>query len=129
MTYPIVAFVVYLLTGVALTALFMFVYEQVTPYREFAEIKAGNVSAAITLGGAIIGFTFPLISAIYFTHSIVEMAKWAVITGVVQLAVFLVMQRAFGFGDCVRKNNVAGATLLAFTSISVGLINAASISY
>lgn len=123
-------FLSYMGTAVVLLAAFMFIYEKVTPYREFREIKDNNnIAAAISFGAAIIGFTFPLISAIFYTHSLVEMAKWAAVTGVVQLVLFLVMHRFTGCGNCIRENKVAPAVLLAFMSIAVGMLNAICISY
>ena len=125
----IVNFILYFVASLGLMAVFMVAYEKFTPYKEWEEIKKGNAAAAIAFGGAILGFVFPLASAIFFTHSLLEMVKWALIVGVVQLAVFEVIHRIHGFGDCVKDGRVAGATFLAFCSIAVGIINAVSISY
>ena len=125
----IFAFVAYLATALALMGAFVFIYEKVTPYREFQEIKNGNIAAAIALTGAILGFTFPLISTIFFTHSLLEMAYWSVITGAVQLILFIVMHRFNGCGNCIAEQKVAPAILLAGTSIAVGMLNAICISY
>ena len=122
-------FASYLGTSVALLSVFMFVYSHSTPYREFAEIKRGNLAAAFAFSGAILGFTFPLMSAIFFTHSLLEMIKWASVTGIVQMAVFQVLHRTTGCGDCIGKEKVAPALLLAVLSVAVGLLNAVCISY
>lgn len=103
----------------------MLIYTWLTPYNEFAEIKNNNV-AAITFGGAILGFTLPLASSIFFTHSILEMMLWSAITLIVQMAVFLTLRR---FVPDIKEGHVAPAILLAFMSISVGLLNAVCISY
>jgi len=126
---PFFNFILYFFTGLVLLGVFTYMYEKVTPYREFELIKEGNVAAAIALGGAMLGFVIPLCSVIYFTHSLVEMIKWAIVVGVVQLITFEVIHRLHGFGDCVKEGRVAGAVFLAFSSISVGLLNALSISY
>ncbi len=119
-------FVVYLATAIALLAAFLAIYVNVTPYREFALIGQGNVAAAITLAGATLGFTFPLVASIYYTQSLGEMAVWAAITCVVQLAVFLVMRR---YAKRIEEGNVAPAVFIASLSIAVGLLNAVSISH
>lgn len=120
------SFFSYLLTAAALLGAFVFLYELFTPYREFKLIKENNAAAAVTLAGAMLGFTFPLISSIYYTQSLTEMALWAAITGCVQLAVFTVMRR---WAADIEKGRVAPAILLASASIAVGLLNAVCISH
>lgn len=126
---PFINFILYFFTGLLLLGIFTYVYEKVTPYREFDLIKEGNVAAAIALGGAMLGFVIPLCSAVFFTHSLFEMVKWGIVVGIVQLVTFEVIHRLHGFGDCVKEGRVAGAIFLAFSSISVGMLNAFSISY
>lgn len=125
----IVNFLIYLATSIALLSVFMFIYEKSTPYREFQEIRAGNIAAAIAFSGAILGFIFPLLAAIYYTHNVIEMAKWAAITGVVQLILFQVINRITQCSDCISEQRVAPSILLATLSIAVGMLNAISISY
>ena len=122
-------FIAYLFTAVVLLAGFMFIYAVTTPYNEFREIRDGNVAAAVAFSGAILGFIFPLASAIFFTHSLLEMAKWAAITGVVQMMLFQVLHRMNGCGHCIRERKVAPAILLATMAVAVGMLNAISISY
>lgn len=122
----VVAFAVYLATALVLLAVFIYLYSRVTPYDDFALIRNDNLGAAIILGGAILGFTFPLLSAIYFTHSLLEMAKWAGITGLVQLALIAVLRRSVGN---VSDGHTAPAVLAAALAVAIGLLNAVSISY
>ena len=122
----IAAFARYLFVALVLLAVFVFVYAKVTPYDDFALIRENNVGAAIILAGAILGFTFPLLSAIYYTHSVAEMAKWAGITGGVQLVLIALLRRTAG---SVRDGHTAPAVLLAATAVAVGMLNAVSISY
>ena len=122
-------FIGYLLTAVALLAAFMVIYSVTTPYNEFREVREGNVAASVAFSGAILGFIFPLMAAIFYTHSLVEMAKWAAITGVVQMILFQVLHKMNGCGNCIRDRKVAPAILLATLSIAVGMLNAISISY
>lgn len=126
MIQAILAFLSYI--GVAAVLLFIFVllYEKFTPYREFELIRQNNVAAAITLAGAMLGFTFPLVSSIYYTQSIPEMALWAAITGVVQFSVFTVKRR---WAKLVAEGKVAPAIFVASGSICIGLVNAVCISH
>ena len=120
-----ITFLIYFVTAIVLLAIFMFIYEKVTPYNEFAEIRKNNVAAAITFGGAILGFTLPLAAAIFYTHDIFEMGKWAAITGLVQLVVFMLLRR---FVPDIRAGHVAPAILLFAMSLAIGILNAICIS-
>lgn len=122
-------FIGYLFTAVVLLAGFMLIYSVTTPYNEFREVRGGNVAAAVAFSGAILGFIFPLMAAIFYTHNLVEMAKWAAITGIVQMMLFQVLHRMNGCGNCIRERKVAPAILLATMSIAVGMLNAICISY
>ncbi|HWU79789.1 MAG TPA: DUF350 domain-containing protein, partial [Caulobacter sp.] len=59
------------------TIAFKYIYQWITPYNEKALIRAGNVSAAIALAGALIGYVLPLASALSHTVSLQEFAAWA----------------------------------------------------
>lgn len=120
------AFLAYFATAVALLAAFVFVYVRFTPYNEFELIAQNNQAAAISLGGAALGFTFPLLSSIYYTQSLAEMAMWAGITCVVQFVVFTVLRRQ---AKHIEAGHTAPAILLAALSVCVGLINALCISH
>jgi putative membrane protein len=129
MFIAIQSFISYLVVATLLLSLFMFVYEKVTPYREIQLIKGGNNAAAIAFAGAILGFTLPLISVIFYTHSLVEMVKWGFITGVVQLLVFVAVQRLWNIAECIKEGRVASAILYSSIAVAVGMLSAISISY
>lgn len=126
---PYLNFLLYGATAVILLVVFMAIYIWFTPYNELDEIKGGNTAAAIAFGGAMLGFVFPILSALYFTHSILEMVIWGLAAGIIQLMTFIILHKMRGVADCVQQGNVASATFLAFSSVCVGLINAVSISY
>jgi|SRR5664279_3755400 len=123
-------FLLYFVLALALLALFVAVYVRVTPYREFALIREGNIAASISLSGAIIGFVLPLASAIAHSVSPLDMVAWGVIALVVQLIVYAVTSRLLPhFGKAIESGRAAPATVLAAFSVSVGILNAASMSY
>lgn len=126
MIQALMLFLSYLLTAVILLGVFVWVYARVTPWHEFRLIRDNNSAAAVTLGGAMLGFTFPMMASIYYTQSLVEMLLWALITGLVQLAVFLALRRWAGQ---IEQGQIAPAILLASASIAVGLLNAVCISH
>ncbi|BBN87393.1 DUF350 domain-containing protein [Azospira sp. I09] len=122
----ILAFLSYLGTAVALLFAFVLIYIRVTPYREFELIAHNNKAVAVTLAGAVLGFTFPLMSSIFYTQSLVEMVVWAGITCLVQLAVFWVLRR---YAKRIENGDLSSALMVATFSVAVGLLNAVSISH
>ena len=123
------------LLAFGLAALFLAVFKRVyqwsTPYDEARLIGQGNVAAAVALGGAIIGFALPLASALTQTIDPIEFAAWGLLAGVIQILASLLVRRVIvrDMVERIEANNVASAVYLAATSIGVGLLNAASMTY
>jgi putative membrane protein len=119
-------FVSYILGAAVLFALFQFIYTRITPHKEFELIRAGNVAAAIALGGAIIGFAIPASNVIAYSISILDFVVWAVIAAFVQLLAFLVTSLVLkGASERIRKGEIAAGIYVAAVAISVGMLNAA----
>ncbi len=118
--------------GVAglLALAFKFLYQVVTPYEERRLIREGNAAAAIVLGGALIGFTLPVASALTQAGSLAEFVAWALLAGVIQILTFLIVRRlaVSDVGSRIERGEVSTAIYLAAISICVGLINAASMT-
>ncbi|MGW8190040.1 DUF350 domain-containing protein [uncultured Sphingomonas sp.] len=110
---------------------FKWLYQVSTPYDERALISANNVAAAVALGGAIIGFALPLASALSVTVSVVEFTAWALLAGVIQIVAAFIIRRVIvrDMAARIEGGNVASAIYSAATSIGVGLLNAASMTY
>jgi putative membrane protein len=109
------------------TIAFKYIYQWVTPYNEKTLIREGNTSAAIALAGALIGYALPLASALSHTVSLPELAAWATLAGIIQIAAFTGV-RLVALPDVktrVEANEVSIGIYLAGISIAVGLLNAA----
>ena len=123
-------FLVYFVLALALLVAFVAIYGRMTPYDERTLIREGNVAAAISLAGAILGFTLPLASAIAHSVGIVDMLLWGLVALVVQIAVYFAVSRAMPhFAEAIRTGKTASATLLAVLAVAVGLLNAACMTY
>jgi putative membrane protein len=112
-------------------AVFKWLYQVSTPYDERRLVAEGNRAAAIVFGGAIVGFALPLASALEVTANPVEFVAWGVLAGVIQVVASLVVRRIV-IRDLVARietGNVASAVYMAATSIAVGLLNAACMTY
>lgn len=124
------SFAIYLAAAVVAEIVFVILYMAVTPHHEVTLIKAGNAAAAVSLGGAVLGFTLPLASAIAHSVSLLDMAVWSAVALGVQLALFLlaaVVLRALS--RHIEDGNLAAGITLATASITIGLLNAACMTY
>lgn len=125
----ILAYLLHLATAIAMVMAFFVVYTRVTPYDEVLLIRQGNGAAALSLGGTLLGFSATVASALMHTASYVEFLGWGLVAMVVQLLVFLVATRLLRMSkDQIEANNCAFGGLLGAISLSIGLINAGSIS-
>lgn len=121
------AFVLAFVTAGLFTLAFKGLYQLVTPYREGALIREGNVAAAVALAGAVLGYVIPLASALSQTRSLPEFAVWAALAGVIQIAAFWGVRRIALPDVAVRieRGELAAAVYLFSISVAVGVLNAA----
>jgi putative membrane protein len=117
-------FVAYLAASLLMLVAFTMLYLRVTPYDDVKDIHDGKVAPAIALGGAMLGFTFPLLMSSYLHASFWAFIVWSVIAGLVQLGVFAAIYRFMP--RAIETNNVAGSLIFAFAAVCAGLLNAAS---
>jgi len=126
----LIGFCKYFGAAIGFVVVFCQVYCWITPYDELKLVREGNVAPAISFGGALIGFILPLNSAITHSVGFIDMLIWAAIAMIVQLTVFGIVRLFFkGLVREIEKNQTAAATLLAFFSIAIGILNAASMTY
>ena len=127
---PIGLFLLYFGVALVFEAIFIALYMAVTPHHEATLIKQGNAAAAISLGGAVLGFTLPLTSSIIHSVSLLDMAVWSIVALLVQLAVYRLVDFLLReVSRHIEKGNIAAATTLAVASLTIGMINAASMTY
>jgi putative membrane protein len=123
-------FLIYAGLAIVFIYLFMIAYLWLTPYPELKLIKDGNVAAAISLSGAVLGFTFPLAAAIRNSVHPWDMMLWAVIAGLVQLIVYLAVRYTLiNVTRRIPDGQVAAGIVLASISVSAGMLNAACMTY
>lgn len=128
--FTLPAFVAYLALGVFYFVAFVVTYIWITPQREMALIREGNLSAAISLGGAAIGFVQPLASAIAHSVSLVDFALWGLVAWVVQLLTHFVLRLIVRDLRAQIEADVRSAALfVAIVAACVGTLNAAAMSY
>jgi putative membrane protein len=123
-------FAAYFGAAVALLAVFVAIYVRTTPYPELKLIRAGNTAAAIGLTGAMIGFVLPVASSIEHSVSLFDMLLWSLVALVVQLIAYALVRLTLPhLAQNMGQGDVASGVFLAGTSIALGLLNAAAMTY
>jgi putative membrane protein len=124
------AFAAYFGAALALTALFIAVYVHITPYPELQLIREGNTAAALSLGGATLGFVIPLASAVENSVSLPDMLVWGAVAFVAQVLVFFVVRLLLPtlYADIHAGKTAAGAWL-GICALAGGVLNAACMTY
>ena len=126
-------FLLFFLTAAAIVVLFLYLYAKVTPYDDYKLIfEENNLSASVGFGGAILGLCIPLYSALVSSVSYFDFLIWALVAMLVQLAlVYSLTKRKgkFSFEQQIQDGVLSVGVLMAFLSISIGLLNAGSMSY
>lgn len=123
-------FLLYFATALALFGLFISLYLHLTPYAELKLIRQGNLAAAIALIGALLGFALPLSSSIAHSVSLQDMASWGLVALLVQAVVYLAAARLLPeLRSGIAEGQLAHGVFLAGLALSVGLLNAACMTY
>ena len=124
------SFLSYLVVAMLLLAGFLLIYVKVTPYDEIDLIRKGNVAAAISLSGALLGFAMPVANVIAHSDALLDLTVWGIIAGVIQLLTYLVARLVLPrLAVDIPSGKISEATLLAALSVTIGLINAACMTY
>ncbi len=114
---------------IAMLAAAVFIYVKITPYDDIKLIRDGNLAAAVSLSGAIIGLALPLAFSMASSISVWEVLIWGPVTLVLQLI-------AFRFTDLILKDlskrivdaEMGAAILLVSIKLAVAAINAAAVT-
>jgi putative membrane protein len=122
-------YALHLVAAALLLVVFFWVYTWATPFDEMTLIRQGNVSAALTLGGALIGFSLTVASGLVHTDALRSFLAWSAAAAAIQLFTYVLVSRLLHMSkQQIEGNNVAFGLLLASISISVGVISAGALS-
>lgn len=122
-------FLLYFATSAVLFAAFLIIYTRVMPLHEWRLIREGNTAVALVLGGAMLGFAIPLAAAIIRSGNLADMAVWAIVSLLLQLACFGALRLWRRDASlALARGDLAEATLLAAGSVALGLLNAACLT-
>ncbi|QEM81542.1 DUF350 domain-containing protein [Halomonas binhaiensis] len=128
----LLGFVVYFAISLVMLVVFKYVYTWITPHDEWKLVKDDkNTAAAIGLVGAVIGFALALASAATNSVSLMDFVIWGIVALIAQtlafaIVRFLLMPRIV---QRINDGEVAAGIVLGGTSVAVGLLNAACMTY
>ena len=123
-------FLIYAGLAIAFVYLYLIVYMKLTPYNELKLIKDGNVAAALSLSGSLLGFTFPLAASIFQAVHPWDMMLWATIAATVQLLVYVAVRYTLiNVTRRIPEGQVATGIVHGTIALSAGILNAACMTY
>jgi putative membrane protein len=125
----VVNYALHLIAAGLLLFVFFLVYCRATPFDELTLIRQGNLAAALTLGGALIGFSMTVASGLIHTDALLSFIGWSAAAAAIQLLTYVLVTRLLHMSkQQIESNNVAFGVLLASISISVGAVSAGALS-
>ena len=123
-------FPVFLLhAGVTVAILFAAaaLYILLTPHKEITLIREGNAAAAVSLAGVLLGLAIPLSASLEASTNVIEIGRWGVVTVVVQLLVFRLVDLVLrGLPRRIQEGEISAAALLVGAKIATALVIAAA---
>lgn len=100
--------------------------------KEFSLIAEKNVTAALSLGGKMVGLAIVLGAAAEYSVSLLDMAIWGGIGIISQIIVFLLAELItirYSIHKAIEEDNRAVGIMLFSLSLSIGWIVAKCLSY
>ena len=112
------AFLLYFVVGAALIAAFTAIYLRMTAHDEIALIRGGNISAAVAMGGNIVGFSLPLEQAISQASSIADCVLWALVAMIIQFIAYALARLLIPeLSRKIEQDSLPSALMLAVIAI------------
>lgn len=122
-------YAIYFSGGVVMLIVFSMIYMALTPYNEIALIRKGSGSAALSFGGAILGFSLPLAASAIYNTGFVAFLIWSAVAMAVQIVGYFIMAKVIGnVPEHIRRNNTAVGGLLGVSALVLGIINSGILS-
>ncbi len=125
-------FGLYFGTSIAFVLVFKYLYICITPYDDWKLIKEGNnVAAAVALSGAFIGYCIAIAGAAKNSVSLIDFAVWGVVAMFAQFLAFAIVRFILvpKISEHIENNEIPSGIVLASVSISIGILNAACMTY
>jgi len=123
------AFAMTFAVSLVLLAVFAAVYSAITSHHEMSLIRSGNKAAAISFGGALLGFVIPVGKAVEQSVSTTDLVVWSAIAFVAQLLAYGAAAVLVPYlRKSIEHDHVASGILLAAVAIAIGVLNASAMT-
>ena len=117
------------LVTIVMLAVGVTIYVWITPHKDVALVREGNVAAAISLSGAILGLAIPLAMSMSVSVNVADIVIWGLLTLIIQLIVFRLADLLLrDLSARIEAGEVAAALLLSAIKLAVAAITAAAVS-
>jgi putative membrane protein len=121
--------VMHLIVTLLLLAAGATVYALLTPWKEVALIRQGNVAAAIAFAGILVGLAVPLAVSLSVSTSVRDIAIWGVATVVLQLLAFRIVDLLLtGLPERIRHGEISAAVVLLGAKLATAVILSAALT-
>jgi putative membrane protein len=125
----VINYALHLVAAGLMLFVFFLLYSWAMPFDEITLIRQGNVAAALSLGGALIGFSMTVASGLIHTDVLRAFVAWSAAAAAIQLLTYVLVSRLLHMSkQQIEGNNIAFGVLLASISISVGAVSAGGLS-
>ncbi len=123
------AFALTFAASLVLLAVFAAVYSAITSHHEMALIRSGNKAAALSFGGALVGFVIPIGKAVAQSVSLTDLVVWSAIAFIAQLVAYgAAAVLVPHLRNSIQHDHVASGILLAALAVAIGVLNAAAMT-
>ncbi|TDL34366.1 DUF350 domain-containing protein [Jeotgalibacillus sp. S-D1] len=129
--HPLIETAGYYSVVVLCMILFLAVFEMVTKYNNWDEIKNGNISVAMATGGKIFGMANIFRHSIEQHNTLISMMGWGIYGFVLLLIAYFMFEfltPRFRVDDEIRKGNKAVGFISMVISIGLSFVIGASIT-
>lgn len=125
----LLSYLLYLVSGIVLLAIFAAIYMRFTPYNELALIRAGHSAAALSFAGAMIGFALTLAACAIYHASFIGFIGWAFTAMIVQLLGYVLTTHLIpNLKQEMLDNNIAVGGFVGAIGLALGILNAGCLS-
>jgi len=102
-----------------------------TPWDELSLIRQGNIAAAMSFCGSIIGYTLVLASLLLHAVNSVDFLIWAIVGLAVQIAILVLARFVMGadLNTRMHEGQNSSGLFIGALSLAAGILNAAAMTY
>lgn len=124
------AFLAYFCVSLIVLVIYLLVYTWITSHDEYGLIRRNVPSSAVALGLSMLGFSLPVASAVAHAADIVDCIVWSIIALAVQLIAYFVARIPVpNLSERIEKGEMAAAIWLGLSSVTAGVLSAASMTW